>query len=666
MAQTIVVKIGGSIADRPEELAADIAKLSGRYRFVVVHGGAMQTTALSERMGVEPKFITSPSGVKSRYTDKAGIEAYTLAVRGKVNSGLVLALHAKGVHAAGISGIDGGLLRAKQKIVTSVDASGKQVIIRDDYTGKIDSVDARALKRLLDAGFTPVVAPLALGESNQPLNTDGDRAAAAIASAIGARALLLMTDVDGYFLNFPNDLAPKLERAEIDNAIKSATGGMKRKLMACSEAIDGGVPEAIIGNGTITAPISNALSGKGTHMHNPSAQKHATNFSLCEAESALEMPVYRKRELSLSHGKGSLAWDVEGNEYVDFAVGIGVAILGHAHPGLCSALSEQAGNIITCSESFGNVQRAWLLERLAERWNAASGKNAKIFLSNSGTEANEAAIKLARAKTGRKGMVSAMNAFHGRSCGSLALTYKPKYRERFEPLIGPVTRVRFNDIEGLKAAVTADTASVFLEVIQGEGGIRPAKEEYLKAARDICTDKGAVLVFDEVQAGMGRTGKFFSFEHYGVSPDVATLAKGLGGGVPIGATIASEEFSVFKNLDHGSTFGGNPFACAAANAVLDAIDEENLLERATENGAWFMNELDKLKAKHPSIVEVRGKGLFIGMELNTDVTPLLRAAQPKGLIILSAGDTVLRMLPPLNTPREIYERVLPILDSVLP
>ncbi len=392
----------------------------------------------------------------------------------------------------------------------------------------------------------------------------------------------------------------------------------------------------------------------------------ATNSELIATENKFEMGVYPKRDIALVRGKGSIVWDADGKEYIDFTSGIGIAILGHAHPKIVEAITRQISTIATVNESFANDERAKLLQRLATLWHSATGTNGKIFLSNSGAEANECAIKLARAKTGRKGFVACMNAFHGRSSGALSLTYKPKYRERFEPLIGPVTRVRFNDIDGLRAAVTDQIAAVFLEVIQGEGGIRPATAEYLKAAREICTEKGALLAVDEVQTGMGRTGKFFAFEHFGITPDIVTLAKGFGGGVPIGATIAKEDICVFKPLEHGSTFGGNPLACAGANAALDAIESEGILKLATENGEWMQGKLRELQAKHSCIVDVRGKGLMLAIELKTEANPILRAAQAKGLLVLASGEMVLRMLPPLNTDRQTFEKALSILDSVLP
>ncbi|MCL6088650.1 MAG: aspartate aminotransferase family protein [Candidatus Marsarchaeota archaeon] len=391
-----------------------------------------------------------------------------------------------------------------------------------------------------------------------------------------------------------------------------------------------------------------------------------TNASLIASETAHEMGVYPKRGIALVRGSGSRVWDADGKEYIDFTSGIGIAILGHAHPRIVEAVSRQAGTLITCNESFANDERARLLERLAALWQSATRAPGRIFLCNSGTEAIEAAMKLARAKTGRKGFVAAMNAFHGRSTGSLSLTFKPKYRERFEPLIGPITRVRYNDIEGLRAAVTSDTAAVFLEVIQGEGGIRPATQEYIKAAREICTQAGALLIIDEIQTGCGRTGRFFAFEHYGISPDAVTLAKGLGGGVPIGALIAREDACAFKPLEHGSTFGGNPLACAAANAMLDVMGKENVLQMAEQNGSWLMERLNALKSRHASITEIRGMGLMLAIELKSESKPVLQAAQSRGLLVLAAGDLVVRLLPPLNTTRADFEQALRILDEVLP
>ena len=252
---------------------------------------------------------------------------------------------------------------------------------------------------------------------------------------------------------------------------------------------------------------------------------------LIAQELKYEMNLYGKRGIALERGHGEFVFDPEGKRYIDCATGVGVAILGHAHPALVAAISKQAGLLMSCYSPFANEQRGRLLERLCKLFGGPS----RAFLCSSGTESVEAALKLARKKTGRKAFTSAMNAFHGRSSGALSVTFKEKYRAPFEPLLGPITRTRFNDIESLKASVTNETAALILEPIQGEGGVRPAREDYLRAARDICTDKGALLIADEVQSGCGRTGKFFAYEHFGVQPDIVCLAKGLGGGVPIGA-----------------------------------------------------------------------------------------------------------------------------------
>ena len=316
---------------------------------------------------------------------------------------------------------------------------------------------------------------------------------------------------------------------------------------------------------------------------------------------------------------------------------------------------------MTCYSPFANEQRARLLSRLSSLF----GKPSKVFLCNSGTESVEAALKLARKKTGRKSFTSAMNAFHGRSSGALSVTFKEKYRAPFEPLLGPITRTRFNDIESLKASVTSETAALILEPIQGEGGVRVAKEEYMKAARDICTDKGALLICDEVQSGTGRTGKFFAFEHFGIKPDIVCLAKGLGGGVPIGATIASEEVSAFTPLEHGTTFGGNPLACAAANAVLDTIEKGGLLAKVASDGEYMLGKLRTSLSQKQQFRELRGMGLFMAIELKVPSKEPLAKLAAAGVLALPAGEQVVRLLPPFIISRESLDTVASALSEVI-
>jgi acetylornithine/LysW-gamma-L-lysine aminotransferase len=378
-------------------------------------------------------------------------------------------------------------------------------------------------------------------------------------------------------------------------------------------------------------------------------------------EQKFEMNLYPKRGIALAKGEKEFVWDSDGKRYIDCTTGVGVAILGHAHPAVVDAVSNQAREIMTCYQPFYNEQRGRLEERLVRLF----GGNGKVMLSNSGTEALECAVKLARRHTQRKGFVAAMNAFHGRSSGALSLTFKEKYRAPFEPLLAPVARVRYNDVEALKSAVTNETAAVFLEAIQGEGGIRPAKPEYLKAARDICTDKGALLVMDEVQTGCGRTGKFFAFEHFGVQPDVVCLAKGLGGGVPIGATIATAESATFTPLEHGTTFGGNPLACASANAVLETIERDRLLAKVSEDGTYFMQKLQTALASKGEFREVRGMGLMVAAELKVPSKEPLAALAKEGVLALPAGEQVLRYLPPFIISRSSLDSVVETTAKVM-
>ncbi len=267
----VIIKIGGSIANQPSEIARDIASLQSKYMFVIAHGASLQTNELCKRLGITPAFHTSPGGVKSRATNADVLNVYTMACGGQANAAIVCALQSAGVNALGLSGFDGKLVQARQKIITSVDESGKQRIVRDDYTGKIEQINAPLLHTLLSAGYTPVVAALAIGESSQPLNVDGDRLAAALGSALHADLFISLTDVDGYYRHFPNDLVSTLTRSELAEAMQNAgagkaSGGMKKKLMGCIEAIDGGVQEVIIGNGTVPSPITKLLAGAGTHV----------------------------------------------------------------------------------------------------------------------------------------------------------------------------------------------------------------------------------------------------------------------------------------------------------------------------------------------------------------------------------------------------------------
>jgi acetylornithine/LysW-gamma-L-lysine aminotransferase len=382
-------------------------------------------------------------------------------------------------------------------------------------------------------------------------------------------------------------------------------------------------------------------------------------MNIIEIENKHTSGVYAKQALVIVRGQGASLFDVDGVEYLDCSSGHGVANLGHAHPKIAEALYKQASTLITLFESFPNDQRAILMEKIT----ALIPDLDRVFFCNSGTESVEAAFKFARISTGRKNIVAAMRAFHGRTYGSLSATYNKKYREGFEPLVSGFSHVAYNNIEALDKAVNEETAAVILEVVQGEGGVYPATTEYIQAARRICDERGALLIMDEIQTGFGRTGKMFAIQHFGVTPDLLTCAKSLAGGVPIGAVLIGHNVKNLTPGVHGSTFGGNPLSCAAANAALDVIKEEDLPGQAEAKGKYLLDKLKEINS--PNIREVRGLGLMIGIEMKQKVAPYIKALQEKKIIALNAGMTVIRLLPPLVITYDQIDHLVDVLTEVL-
>lgn len=387
--------------------------------------------------------------------------------------------------------------------------------------------------------------------------------------------------------------------------------------------------------------------------------KIITSQEIIDIETRYSAGTYAKQPLVFVRGQGASLFDAQGVEYLDCAAGHGVANLGHAHPKIAEALYRQASTLITLFETFPNDRRAELMKKLACLVDGLD----RVFLCNSGTEAVEAALKFARISTGRKNIVAAMRAFHGRTYGSLSATFNKKYRAGFEPLVPGFRHVSYNNIEALEEAVNDETAAVILEVVQGEGGVYPASAEYFQAARRICDERGALLIADEIQTGFGRTGKMFAIEHYGVIPDLLTCAKSLAGGVPMGAVLIGEKVTNLSPGVHGSTFGGNPLSCAAALAALDVIDEEDLPRQAAVKGAYLLDRLKKIPS--PNIREIRGLGLMIGIEMKQKAAPYIRALQEKKIIALNAGMTVIRLLPPLVITYEQIDCLVDVLSDIL-
>ncbi len=370
---------------------------------------------------------------------------------------------------------------------------------------------------------------------------------------------------------------------------------------------------------------------------------------------------YSKRPLTLVRGDGCYVWDDEDRRYLDMASGIGVASIGHNHPTLVQAISDQSQRLITAPEFVYNDRRAELYHMLAS---LTPDDLNRFFLCNSGTEAVEGALKAARHFTGRSHIVATKRGFHGRTLGALGTTWEPKYRQPFDKwTIGDITHIAFNNVEAAASAITHETAAVIVEAIQGEGGVHPADKSYLHALRCLCDEHGVLLIIDEIQSGIGRTGKWFAFEHAEITPDIITLGKGVAGGIPMGVVCWKSSLGQLKTGLHGSTFGGNPLACVAGTATLNTLITMDAPQHASLVGSNFMRRIQQIG--HPFIREVRGRGLMIGIELRGRVTPLLKGLQGRGVIALSAGKTVLRLLPPLVVTQTQLETVANLIEETL-
>ena len=393
-----------------------------------------------------------------------------------------------------------------------------------------------------------------------------------------------------------------------------------------------------------------------------------TNEEIFAKDKSDYLPVFARYNIVLDHGDGPYVYDTKGKKYIDFLAGIAVNVVGHNYKPLVDAVSQQASKMIHCS----NLYYTEVQVEAAEKLKKLCGMD-KVFFGNSGAEANEGAIKLARKYATnidpeKIQIISALHSFHGRTLATLTATGQDHYHHGFGPLPAGFDYVPYNDIQALEAKMSDKTCAVMLEAIQGEGGVHVPDPDYLPKVRALCDKYNAVLIFDEVQCGMGRTGTFFGCQQFGVKPDIVTLAKGLAGGVPIGAFMATDKVaSAFHAGDHGSTFGGNPLACAAACVVLDALIDGNLMENAKEIGAYLQSKFEEYKAKYPNLIkEVRGRGLILGMELTRPGREIANECLDYGAIINCTAGNVLRFVPPLNITKAHVDELISVLDKVLP
>lgn len=376
--------------------------------------------------------------------------------------------------------------------------------------------------------------------------------------------------------------------------------------------------------------------------------------------SSALFPNYKRWELEIVEGKGAKVIDANGTEYLDFVSGIAVCNLGHCHPAVVEAVQAQLQKLWHVSNLFENSLQEEVASLLV-----ANSDGQRVFFCNSGAEANEAAIKLARKYTGKSKILTFHQSFHGRTFATMTATGQEKIHSGFGPLLPTFAYLPFNDAAALEQAMDHEVAAVMVEAVQGEGGVTPAQAEFLQAAEKLCKQYGALLIIDEVQTGIGRTGKAFAYQHYGISPDIITVAKGLGNGIPVGALVGKEELAdTFSAGTHGTTFGGNMIAMSAAKAVLENVMQPEFLENVTEKAAYFMDLLQEA-ASLPVVKEVRGKGLMIGIECNIEAAPFVTELQKKGLLVLVAGPNVVRLLPPLTVTREELETAASLIKEVL-
>jgi len=390
--------------------------------------------------------------------------------------------------------------------------------------------------------------------------------------------------------------------------------------------------------------------------------------SIIELEKQYHVGVYKRLPVCFVKGKGTRLWDTEGKEYLDFVAGLGVLNIGHSHPRFVEAIKKQVESLTHVSNLFYTTNQLELARDLSTLFDQG-----KCFFANSGTEANEGAIKLARkyARLNLTGdrfeVITALRSFHGRTLAMVAATGQPEKQNPYRPLPPGFIHVPLNDFSALEKAITERTCVIMLEPIQGEGGVYPCSKEYLKSVREICNEREILLILDEVQTGIGRTGKMFAYEHYGIGPDIITLAKGLGSGFPIGAIVAKDRVAqAFKHSDHASTFGGGPLATAAATMTLKILREEKLVKKASEVGAYFKSTLEEWAQKNSTIKEVRGMGLMLGLELTREVAKdIVLNCLKKGLVINGIGQTILRFLPPLSVTEQEVDQAVAILEEVL-
>ena len=640
--QTVVIKYGGAAMVDPElkeEFARDVVLL--KYvgmNPVVVHGGGPDITSYMERLGMEVRFVDG-----LRVSDEATVEVAKMVLVGKQNKDIVLGINRHGQPAVGLCGDDGRLFTVRKRL-----AGGETDI---GFVGDIETVDVDVLLHIAE-DYIPVVASVGADTEGRSYNVNADAAAAAVAAALGAFKVVFLTDVEGWRADPGRPGQPHLGGHGAGGA-REAAGGERRH---APEARGRGARARVRGGERPHPRRPPGALAPARAVHRRGKRHEAVALAELQAlERDALMNTYARNPVEFVRGEGTRLWDDEGNEYLDFLTGISVAQLGHCHPRVVEAVREQAGRLMHVGNLFYTEPGMRLAKRLADL-----SLGGRVFLCNSGAEAIECALKLARKRRTGGEFVVMEGGFHGRTMGALSATPQESKQAPFAPLVPGFRVVPRNDIDALRAAVGASTAAVLLEPIQGESGIHPLEPELLHAAREACDEHGALLIFDEIQCGNGRTGTLWAHEQLGAAPDVMTVAKGLGGGLPIGACVTNpDSAAVLEPGDHGSTFAGGPVIAAAANAVLDVLTEPGFLGSVTDRGQQLAAGLRELG------LEPRGLGLMVGFDLPEAPEVARRLLLEQRLVVHATGPETIRLLPPLTVSEEEVDEAVRRLGAAL-
>ena len=658
----IVVKLGGAALNDIsclDEFLQDVAYLRQiGARPIIVHGGGPMISKALKEKNIEFEFING-----RRKTTEQVLEVVKDVLVNEVNSSIVRKLMSLGAKSRAFP-LNGRILRCEKSSFT--DENGKNYDL--GLVGNVAHVLTGLLQESCLNGEIPVIAPIGFNEEHD-FNVNADIAAAAVAGALSAEKVVFLSDTHGIFrdINNPDSRYSTLTETQVEELIEQGiiTGGMLPKVDACMTALKGGVRKAHIIDGRIEHSILLEIftvQGVGTEI----IHKEGSAFEALKKDyDDFVCQNYTRIPICITKGRGSWIEDLQGNTILDMFSGWAVSGIGHCHPEVVKAIQEQAAQLIHMPNNFYNETQGRLAKRIVKE-----GFEGKCFFCNSGAEAVESCLKLARLthqKTlGKHEIVTFENSFHGRTYGAMTATAQPLYQKGSEPLVPGFKYAKFNDIDSVKSLVNEKTAAVMLELIQGEGGVNIAEKRFIEELKELAEKFDFLLIFDEVQTGIGRTGEMFAFKHFGIEPDIMSLAKSLAGGVSMGAMVAKP--SVAENLvpgTHASTFGGNPLACAAALAVFDAIENEKMLENTRIMGKYVEKQLDELAGNFPVIKAHRSIGLMHGIDLEKDGAKLVEISLAKGLLINCTHSTVIRFFPPLNVRRDEIDRAIEIFAEAL-